>query len=144
VDIVIIGNWLTYPLFRWNGLSVTASGFFALVTCIVIGFALAGVLQSSFTSGLLDRIGLDKRFFAIVRFVLSLFFIVGFFLFGLNLAGLAVPWEQRIPGLNLSLAQMLPFPQRDLHLRSGSLVVRRTGSDAGMTMMRGRSLCVRF
>jgi hypothetical protein len=106
VDLVIIGNWLTYP-FHWNGLSVTALGLFALVACIVIGFALTGILQSSFTSRFLGRIGLDKKFFAIVRFVLSLFFIVGFILFGLNLAGLAVPWEQRIPGLNLSLAQIL-------------------------------------
>jgi hypothetical protein len=172
VDLVIIGIWLTYP-FHWNGLSVTGLGLFALVACIVIGFALTGILQSSFTSRFLGRIGLAKKFFAIVRFVLSLFFIVGFILFGLNLAGLAVPWEQRIPGLNLSLAQILrlvlsvflvfwlssvikgqvvsrflsrsrldaslqvrfripvgaALPQCDLHLRTGSLVVRRAGSE---------------
>ena len=58
-------------------------------------------------SRLLGRIGLDKKFFAIVRFVLSLFFLVGFIVLGLNFAGLAVPWEQQIPGLNLSLAQIL-------------------------------------
>ena len=104
---VIFGDWLTDPVFRWNGFSVTAVGVFALCACIVIGFSLAGFLQGNFMSRLLGRIGLDQKFFAIVRFVLSLFFLVGFIVLGLNFAGLAVPWEQQIPGLNLSLAQIL-------------------------------------
>jgi small-conductance mechanosensitive channel len=103
----MFGDWLTDPVFRWNGFSVTAVGVFALAACIVIGFSLAGIFQSNFTSRLLGRIGLDEKFFTIVRFVLSLFFVVGFLVLGLNLAGLAVPWEQQIPGLNLSLAQIL-------------------------------------
>ena len=107
MDFVIFAGWLTDPVFHWNGFSVTAAGVFALAACIVIGFSLAGFLQSNFVSRLLGRIGLDKKFFAIVRFVLSLFFIVGFIVLGLNFAGLAVPWEQQIPGLNLSLAQIL-------------------------------------
>ena len=89
----MFGDWLTDPVFRWNGFSVTAVGVFALAACIVIGFSLAGIFQSNFTSRLLGRIGLDKKFFTIVRFVLSLFFVVGFLVLGLNLAGLAVPWE---------------------------------------------------
>jgi small-conductance mechanosensitive channel len=107
VDFVILGIWLTDPVFHWNGFSVTGAGLIALVACVLIGFSLAGILQSDSTSRLLGRIGLDRKFFAIVRFVLSLFFIAGFIVLGLNLAGLAVPWEQRIPGVNLSLAQML-------------------------------------
>jgi small-conductance mechanosensitive channel len=102
VHFVIFGDWLTDPVFHWNGFSVTAAG-----ACIVIGFSLAGFLQSNFVSRLLGRIGLDKTFFAIVRFVLSLLFVVAFIVVGLNFAGLAVPWEQQIPGLNLSLAQIL-------------------------------------
>jgi hypothetical protein len=107
VHFAIFGDWLTDPVFHWNGFSVTAAGVFALGACVVIGFSLAGFLQSNFMSRLLGRIGLDKKFFAIVRFVLSLFFVVGFIVLGLNFAGLAVPWEQQIPGLNLSLAQIL-------------------------------------
>jgi len=107
VDFSILADWLRDPIFRWNGSSVTAAGLFALAVSTVVGLSLAGILQSNFTSRLLGKIGLDKKFFAIVRFVLSLFFLVGFIVFGLNLAGLAVPWEQRIPGLNLSLAQIL-------------------------------------
>ena len=107
MDFSILADWLRDPIFRWNGSSVTAAGLFALAVSTVVGLSLAGILQSNFTSRLLGKIGLDKKFFAIVRFVLSLFFLVGFIVFGLNLAGLAVPWEQRIPGLNLSLAQIL-------------------------------------
>ena len=107
MDFVIFGDWLKDPIFHWNGFSATAAGLLALAACIVVGFSLAGILQSNFTSRLLGRIGLDKKFFTIVRFILSLFFIVGFIVLGLNLAGLAVPWEQRIPGLNLSSAQIL-------------------------------------
>jgi len=107
VDFSILADWLRDPIFRWNGSSVTAAGLFALAVSTVVGLSLAGILQSNFTSRLLAKIGLDKKFFAIVRFVLSLFFLVGFIVFGLNLAGLAVPWEERIPGLNLSLAQIL-------------------------------------
>jgi small-conductance mechanosensitive channel len=103
----MFGNWLIDPVFRWNGFSLTAAGVFALVVCILIGFSLAGISQSNFTSRLFGRIGLDQKFFAIVRFVLSVFFVVGFLVLGLNLAGLTVPWEQQIPGLNLSLAQIL-------------------------------------
>jgi small-conductance mechanosensitive channel len=107
VDFVILGVWLTDPVFHWNGFSITGAGLIALVACVIVGFSLAGILQSDSTSRLLGRIGLDKKFFAIVRFVLSLFFIAGFVVLGLNLAGLTVPWEQRIPGVNLSLAQIL-------------------------------------
>ena len=107
MDFSILADWLRDPIFRWNGSSVTAAGLFALAVSTVVGLSLAGILQSNFTSRLLAKIGLDKKFFAIVRFVLSLFFLVGFIVFGLNLAGLAVPWEERIPGLNLSLAQIL-------------------------------------
>jgi small-conductance mechanosensitive channel len=107
VDFSILADWLRDPIFRWNGSSVTAAGLFALAVSTVVGLSLAGILQSNFTSRLLAKIGLDKKFFAIVRFVLSLFFLVGFIVFGLNLAGLAVPWEERTPGLNLSLAQIL-------------------------------------
>jgi small-conductance mechanosensitive channel len=107
VHFLILGVWLTDPVFHWNGFSITGAGLIALVACVVVGFSLAGILQSDSTSRLLGRIGLDKKFFAIVRFVLSLFFIAGFVVLGLSLAGLAVPWEQRIPGVNLSLAQIL-------------------------------------
>ena len=107
MDFSILADWLRDPIFHWNGSSVTAAGLFALAVSTVVGLSLAGILQSNFTSRLLAKIGLDKKFFAIVRFVLSLFFLVGFIVFGLNLAGLAVPWEERIPGLNLSLAQIL-------------------------------------
>jgi small-conductance mechanosensitive channel len=82
-------------------------GLIALLVCAAIGVALAAFLQGELTSRLLKRIGLDSRFFAIVRFALSAFFLIGFVLLGLNLAGVAVPWEERIPGVNLSAGQIL-------------------------------------
>jgi len=78
-----------------------------LLVCAAIGVALAALLQGDLTSRLLKRIGLDHRFFSIVRLALSAFFLVGFVLLGLNLAGVAVPWEERIPGVSLSAGQIL-------------------------------------
>ena len=78
-----------------------------LLVCAAIGVALAALLQGDLTSRLLKRIGLDHRFFSIVRLALSAFFLAGFVLLGLNLAGVAVPWEERIPGVSLSAGQIL-------------------------------------
>ena len=98
---------LNRVILQIDGVSVTLLGLIALIVCTVIGLALAALLQGDLTSRLLKRIGLDHRFFSIVRLALSAFFLVGFLLLGLNLAGLAIPWEERIPGISLSVGQIL-------------------------------------
>jgi small-conductance mechanosensitive channel len=102
-----LSELLNRVVFQFHGVSVTLLGLVGLIVSVAIGFALAALLQGDSTSRLLKRIGLDHRFFSIVRFALSAFFLVGFVLLGLNLTGLAVPWEERIPGINLSAGQIL-------------------------------------
>jgi small-conductance mechanosensitive channel len=98
---------LSRVIFQFHGATITLLGLIALLVCAAIGAALAAFLQGDLTSRLLKGIGLDHRFFSIVRFALSVFFLIGFLLLGLNLAGVAVPWEERIPGVNLSAGQIL-------------------------------------
>jgi small-conductance mechanosensitive channel len=98
---------LSRVIFQFHGVTITLLGLIALFVCAAIGIGLAALLQGDLTSRLLKRIGLDHRFFSIVRLALSAFFLFGFVLLGLNLAGVAVPWEERIPGVNLSAGQIL-------------------------------------
>jgi small-conductance mechanosensitive channel len=141
VFLFFLGHWLTDPVFYLYGSKITVAGIVALAICVVTGFFLWWVLQSDFTSRFLAKIGLDKTFFAVVRFSLSVFVILGFVFLGLNLAGFVIPWEQRIPGANLSLGQILrlvllvfavfwlsSFLKRQLALR----VLSRSGLDTSL------------
>jgi small-conductance mechanosensitive channel len=94
-------------ILQFHGVTLTLLNLIALIGCAAVGIALAVLLQGDLTSRVLNRIGLEHRFFAIVRFALSAFFLIGFVLLGLNLAGLVVPWEERIPGVGLSAGQIL-------------------------------------
>lgn len=67
----MFSDWLTDPVYRFNGFNITAGGLIVFAACATVGFALSGFLQSNLTTRLLGKIGLDQKFFAIVRFVIS-------------------------------------------------------------------------
>jgi small-conductance mechanosensitive channel len=98
---------LSRVAFQFHGATVSWLGLIGLLVCVAIGVSLAAFLQGGLTSRLLKAIGLDHRFFSFVRLALSAFFLIGFVLLGLNVAGVAVPWEERIPGVSLSAGQIL-------------------------------------
>ena len=54
----------------------------------------------------LSRLGLDKNFVAILTASFSLVVLLGFVVLGLNLGGLPIPWEAKVPGIGLSLSQI--------------------------------------
>jgi small-conductance mechanosensitive channel len=107
VFLAFFGEQLTAPLFEFQGNTVSALGLIAFVVVFGIGLAAAALIQSELASRLLIRIGFEQNLFVFFRFILSLFFVIGCFVLGLNLAGLEIPWEQRIPGINLSVGQIL-------------------------------------
>ena len=99
-------EWLQRQIFHFGGIDLTLGKLILFAICLLIGFGLSAVLQSGKTTEALHRIGLDQGFFAFARFVLSLALVVGFILLGVNVVGVAIPWDQKITALNLSLVQM--------------------------------------
>ncbi len=104
--VATLADRLDTPLFRFSGLEITPEKLALLACCLLAGLGLSAWLQSERVAARLHRIGLDQGFFAVVRFALSLALVVGFIVFGLNLIGFQIPWEAKITGLNLSLAQI--------------------------------------
>src|SRR6476620_5310549 len=54
----------------------------------------------------LSHLGLEKGFVAILTASISLVSFLAFLLLGLNLGGLAIAWDAKVPGLGLSLVQI--------------------------------------
>ena len=65
------------------------------------------VLQSGFMRRQLSRLGLDKGLVAILTASISLVSFLVFLVLGLNLGGLAIAWDAKVPAIGLSLVQIL-------------------------------------
>jgi small-conductance mechanosensitive channel len=98
--------WFFQPILNLFGRQISPAGITAFVVCLIAGLVFSSFLQSGFMRRQLNRLGLDKGFVAILTASISLVSFLAFVVLGLNLAGLAIPWEAKLPALGLSLVQI--------------------------------------
>jgi small-conductance mechanosensitive channel len=99
-------QWFFEPVFNLFGRQISPAGIAAFVGCLVAGLLFSSFLQSGFMRRQLSRLGLDKNFVAILTASFSLVAFLGFVVLGLNLGGLPIPWEAKVPAIGLSLSQI--------------------------------------
>jgi small-conductance mechanosensitive channel len=99
-------QWFSEPVFNIFGRQISPAGIAAFVGCLVTGLLFSSILQSRFIRRPLSRLGLDKNFVAILTASLGLLAFLGSLVLGLNLGGLPVPWEAKVPAIGLSLSQI--------------------------------------
>ncbi len=100
-------QWLEKPLFTGFGIKFTTAALLAFAGCFFAGIILARILRSERVTRWLTRLGLDKRFVAIAQTVLALLVVIAGIFAGLNAAGVGISWESPLPGIHLSLGQLM-------------------------------------
>ena len=95
------------PLFYVGKHYVSVLGLIAFISLFGTGLILARFAQSSWIRRLLSRFKLDTNFIAIVTMILSLASLVFFTVSAINAAGVPLPWDAPLPGVKLSLLQIL-------------------------------------
>jgi small-conductance mechanosensitive channel len=98
--------WFFQPILNLFGRQISPAGITAFVVCLIAGLVFSSFLQSGFMRRQLNRLGLDKGVVAILTASISLVSFLAFVVLGLNLGGLAIPWEAKLPALGLSLVQI--------------------------------------
>ena len=98
---------LEKPLFHVGQHYVSTLGVIAFAALFFTGLILARFLQSTFVRRLLSRFKLDTNFIAVVTMILSLASVVFFTVSAINAAGVPLPWDAPLPGVKLSLLQIL-------------------------------------
>ena len=99
-------QWFFEPIVSLFGRQISPAGIAALVGCLAAGLIISSFLQSRFIRRPLSRLGLDKNFVAILTASFGLLAFLGFLVLGLNLGGLPIPWEAKVPAIGLSLSQI--------------------------------------
>ncbi len=96
-------QWFYQPQFRLWRHDITPAGVGAFALSLLIGFSLSHFLKSEIIRRALVRFGIDKKFVAVVTATLSLLVFLASFVIGLQVGGVPIDWNARIPGLGLSL-----------------------------------------
>lgn len=95
------------PLFYIRSHPVSAAGLAAFVALLATGFILARIFQSAWLRRLFSRLKLDPNFIAIVTTILSLASVVFFAVAAIKATGLPLSWDAPLPGIRISLLQIL-------------------------------------
>jgi small-conductance mechanosensitive channel len=99
-------QWFFEPVVELFGRQISPAGIVAFVGCLAAGLFFSSFLQSGFIRRQLSRLGLDKNLIAILTAAIGLVVFLGFLVLGLNLGGLPIPWEAKVPAIGLSLSQI--------------------------------------
>lgn len=99
--------WFFEPVLNLFGRQISPAGITAFVVCLVAGLVVSSFLQSRFMRRQLNRLGLHKGLVAVLTASISLVSFLAFVVLGLNLGGLAIAWEAKVPALGLSLVQIV-------------------------------------
>ena len=99
--------WFFQPILNLFGRQISPAGVTAFAVCLVAGLVFSSLLQSGFMRRQLSRLGLDKGLVAILTASISLVSFLVFLVLGLNLGGLAIAWDAKVPAIGLSLVQIL-------------------------------------
>jgi len=100
-------TFLRSPLFPVGQNYVSALGLIAFAALFVVGIIIARILQSNAVRRIFTRLKVDPKFIAIVTTVLSLASVVFFTISGINAAGIPLSWSAPLPGISVSLIQIL-------------------------------------
>src|SRR3954447_10546998 len=100
-------TFLQNPLFPVGEHYVSALGLIAFAAFFIVGITVARILQSNVVRRVFTRLKVDPKFIAIVTMVLSLASVVFFTISGINAAGIPLPWSAPLPGISVSLIQIL-------------------------------------
>jgi small-conductance mechanosensitive channel len=100
-------TFLRSPLFPVGEHWVSALGLIAFAALFIVGITVARILQSNAVRRVFTRLKVDPKFIAIVTMVLSLASVVFFTISGINAAGIPLPWSAPLPGISVSLIQIL-------------------------------------
>src|SRR5437667_2616484 len=95
------------PLFQLGGHYVTFLGLIAFAGLFAAGLIIARMLQGQFVRRFFSRFKIDTNFIAIVTTILSLAALVFFTISAINAAGIPLAWNAPLPGLPLSLIQIV-------------------------------------
>ena len=95
------------PLIHVGGHEISLAGIVAFVGLLALGFFLARVFQSQLLRRLFSRLKLDPNFIAVVTTILSLASVIFFAVAAVNSAGFPLAWDAPLPGVKLSLLQVL-------------------------------------
>ena len=99
-------QWFFEPVVSLFGRQISPAGIAFFVGCLAAGLFFSSFLQSGFVRRQLSRLGLDKNLIAILTAAVGLVVFLGFLVLGLNLGGLPIPWEAKVPAIGLSLSQI--------------------------------------
>ena len=99
-------QWFFEPVVNLFGRQISPAGITAFASCLVAALVVSSFLQSGFMRRQVSRLGLDKNHVAILTASLGLVAFLGFLVMGLNLGGLPIPWEAKVPAIGLSLSQI--------------------------------------
>jgi small-conductance mechanosensitive channel len=100
-------NSVFAPQFRLFGHDISIAGIAGFAAAIIVGTLLSVFLQSDELRKLLSRLGLDKKFVALVTGVAGLMVFITSIGIGLSIAGLPVPWNEPMPGVGLSVSHLI-------------------------------------
>ena len=98
---------LEAPVFWFGQHYVSTLGVIAFIALFCVGLILARFAQSGLVRRLLSRLKLDTNFIAVVTMILSLASLVFFTVSAINAAGIPLAWDAPLPGVKLSLLQIL-------------------------------------
>ena len=100
-------SFLQRPLFHALGHDISFLGIVAFVAWFAIGLLMTRTLQSDLVRRFFTRFKIEHKFVAIVTTILSLIALVFFTVTAINAAGVPFAWDAPLPGISLSLAQIL-------------------------------------
>lgn len=98
---------LKSPIFWVGEHYISALGAIAFGALFVGGLILAKLFQTALVRRLFTWLKLDANLVAVVTTILSLATIVFFTITAVNAAGIPLPWNTPLPGIKLSLIQIL-------------------------------------
>lgn len=100
-------EWFFAPQWKLFARDISPAGVAAFGGGVLAALLVSGILQSERVRRVLTKLGVDKKFVALVTAALSLIAFVACCVAGMHFAGVPISWDARIPGIELSLAVLL-------------------------------------
>lgn len=97
------GQWFFAAQWEAFGRQIAPAGLVAGIGVLAAGLAVSAILQSEGVRRAITRTGVDAGLVALVTAILGLLAVVAGAVMGIQVAGIPIAWDARIPGLGLSI-----------------------------------------